>query len=278
MAQRTPRCFEAQSVSRFEDSGAQAAVSSEDGPSEVEDHEVRGCIKGVGARAIRSPCMSGRSSQEGQDGEFSESRDTSSRPPEVSCGSECSARGFFGSLGARRCRRTESSRGRVGEGPCTSYSRSSEQRMDECEKYYERAAKRLEKAKESVGKVQTQREEELAEGKRRMEVLRAEVAAQPVPHPTIPGHVAQLEGDLRQSHRLVTEEISTEISLKERIEFLMQEVAALKVRVPVSGSGGPDTALVPVSRTGSALMSDFIEEADKKRPRVTEGGSGPCAS
>ena len=43
----------------------------------------------------------------------------------------------------------------------------------------------------------------------------------------------------------------------------MQEVAALKVRVPVSGSGGAETALVPVSRTGSALMSDLIEEADK---------------
>ena len=63
------------------------------------------------------------------------------------------------------------------------------QRLDECEKYCERAAKRLEKAKESVGealKVQVQREEELAEGKRRMEALRAEAAAQPVP-PTIPG-------------------------------------------------------------------------------------------
>ena len=41
------------------------------------------------------------------------------------------------------------------------------QRLDECEKYGERAAKRFEKAKASVGevlKVQTQREEELAEG------------------------------------------------------------------------------------------------------------------
>ena len=125
MAQRTPRCFEAQSVSRFEDSGAQAAVSSEDRPSEVEDHEVRGCIEGVGARAIRSPCMSGRSSQEGQDGEFGVSR--YQQPPSggVCCGSECqncSARGFFGSFGARRCRRTESSRGcveKAKESPCT---------------------------------------------------------------------------------------------------------------------------------------------------------------
>ena len=137
------------------------------------------------------------------------------------------------------------------------------QRLDECEKYCERAAKRLEKAKESVGealKVQTQREEELAEGKRRLEVLRAEAAAQPVPQPTIPGtdelshlrtHYAQLVGDLRQSHQLATEKISTEISLKERIDLLMQEVAALKVRVPVSGSGGAEMALVPVSRTGS---------------------------
>ena len=193
--------------------------------------------------------------------EGSEFRDT---PPEVSL-AECknsSARGFIGSPVAER-RVLEDAlakvRARATVAPVG-------QRLDECEKYCERAAKRLEKAKETVGealKVQTQQEEELAEGKRRLEVLRAEAAAQPVPQPTI--------------HRLATEKISTEISFKEQIDLLMQEVAALKVRVPVSGSGGAETALVPVSR-GSALMSDLIEEADKKRPRVTEGGSGPCAS
>ena len=51
-----------------EDSGAQTAVSSKDGPSEVEDHEARGCIDGVGAGTVGSPCEFGRSSQKGQDG------------------------------------------------------------------------------------------------------------------------------------------------------------------------------------------------------------------
>ena len=141
---------------------------------------------------------------------FSESRDTSSRPPEVSV-AEANAKivrleGSLAALGPddvaeRRVLEDAKVRARAAVAPVG-------QRLDECEKYCERAAKRLEKAKESVGealKVQAQREEELAEEKRRMEVLRAEAAAQPVPQPTIPGtdelshlrsHVAQLEGDI----------------------------------------------------------------------------------
>ena len=64
------------------------------------------------------------------------------------------------------------------------------QRLDECEKFCERAVKRVEKAQEAVAealKVQTQREAELAEGKRQLEGLRAEAAAQPVPQPVIQG-------------------------------------------------------------------------------------------
>ena len=93
-----------------------------------------------------------------------------------------------------------------------------------CEKYCERAAKRTEKAKESVGealKVQTQREEELSEGKRRLEEPKLrpnQFCSHQSQGPTscrICGvNVAQLEGDLRQSHRLATEKISTETSLK----------------------------------------------------------------
>ena len=180
----TQRFFEAQSVSHFEDSGAQAAVSSQDRPSEVEDHEVGGPW---GQTMLQRSVHELQSLQWGQ-------------------------------------------------------------RLDECEKYCERAAKRLEKAKENVG--------EVFEGANSTRGA-AEAAAQPVPQPTIPGtdeltqmrsHVAQLEA---------------EISLKERIDLLMQEVAALKVRVPISGSGA-ETALVPVSRTGSALMSDLIEEGQTR--------------
>ena len=63
----------------------------------------------------------------------------------------------------------------------------------------------------------------MAEGKRRLEGLRPEAAAQPAPQPVIPGtdelthlwsHVAQLEGDLRQSHQFATEKISAETSPK----------------------------------------------------------------
>ena len=108
--------------------------------------------------------------------------------------------------------------------------------------------------------------------------------SQPVQQPTNPGtdelthlrtHVAQLEGDLWQRHRLATEKISAETSLKRRIDLLMQEIAALKARVPApaSRSGVTKLALVPVSRSGSALMSDLIEEAEKKRPRVHGEGA-----
>ena len=88
------------------------------------------------------------------------------------------------------------------------------QRLDECEKCCELAAKRLEKAQEVVTeglKAQTLREEELAEGKRRLAVLRAEGAVQPAPEPpSCPGtdelthlrrQVAQMEGELRQTRQ-----------------------------------------------------------------------------
>ena len=141
------------------------------------------------------------------------------------------------------------------------------QRLDECEKFCERAAKRAEKAQEAVAealKVQTQREEELAEGKRRLEAFRAEAAAHSVPQPIIPltdelthlrSHVAQLEGDLRQSHQSATEKISAETSLKQQVELLLQEVAALKVRVPgpAPGSVATEMALVPVARSGCRI-------------------------
>ena len=57
------------------------------------------------------------------------------------------------------------------------------QRLDEYKKYCEGATKRLEKAQEVVCEALkvTQREEELAEGKRRLEALQSEAAAQPVP-------------------------------------------------------------------------------------------------
>ena len=152
---------EAHSVSRFE-AGAQA-VSSKDGPSEVEDHETRGCIDGFGAGTVGSPCEFGRSSQDGGPRFLRHHQ-----PPSggISCRGECedcSAREFIGSSRSRmRWRR--------------SVHEQSSQRMNYCE----HVAKRLEKAQEVVCealKVQSQREEELAEGKRRLEGLQSEAAA-----------------------------------------------------------------------------------------------------
>ena len=213
--------------------------------------------------------------------EVPESRETTSRPPEASL-----AEATLGPDDITERRVLEDALAKV---RARAIVAPVGQRLDECKKYCERAAKRLEKAQEVVCealKVQTQREEELAEGKRRLEAHQSEAAAQPVPVPqhTVPGtdelthlrsHVAQLEGDLRQSHRLATEKISAETSLKQRIDLLTQEVAALKVRVPApaSGSGATEMALVPVSKSGSALMSDLFEEADKKRPRVQGEGA-----
>ena len=174
----------------------------------------------------RRPCEFGRCSQKNEDGGFCGVRDTISLPSEASL-AEANTKiarleGSLAVLGpddiAER-RVLEDARAVIA--PVW-------QRLDECRKCCERAAKLLEKAQEVVCealKVQIQREEELAEGKRRLEALQSEAAAQPVPvpQPTVPGtdelthlrsHVAQLEGDLRQSHQLATEKISAESSLK----------------------------------------------------------------
>ena len=125
VAQCTPGGTEAQSVSRFE-AGAQAAAFFEGGPTDVEDHEVRGCVEGVGAGTVGSPHVFGGSSQEGQDGGFNRvSRHHQSPTRGVSCRSECengSSPGFSGSVGSRRHCGKSCSRGCVGEGPCTSHS------------------------------------------------------------------------------------------------------------------------------------------------------------
>ena len=142
MAQRTPRCFEAQSVSRFEDSGAQAA----DGPSEVEDHEVRGCIEGVGARAIRSPCLSGRSSQAALKRCLLRKRMRKLFGSKVLWQFWSQTMSQNGELSRTRWRRS------VHELQSLQWGNS-----DECEKYCERAAKRFEKAKESVGEASPSR-------------------------------------------------------------------------------------------------------------------------
>ena len=109
-------------------------------------------------------------------------------------------------------------------------------------------------------KAQTLREEELAEGKR------------PCPGTDELTHlrrqVAQMEGELRQSHRAVSEKSLVESTLKQQVEHLMQEVAVLRDRVPpVVGTEVQETGLVTaVPRSGSARM----EETDKKRLRITD--------
>ena len=214
------------------------------------------------------------------------SRDVSSRPPDVSV-AEANAKvarleGSLAVLGPddveeRRVLEEALSKVRV-----RATVAPVGQRLDECEKYCERAVKRLEKAQEVVTealKAQTVREEELAEGKRRLAVLQAEAAAQPAPEPPCPGtdelthlrrQVAQMEGELRQSHRAVSEKSLVESTLKQQVEHLMQEVAALRGRVPpVVGTEVQETGLVTaVLRSRSARM----EETDKKRLRITDVG------
>ena len=143
------------------------------------------------------------------------------------------------------------------------------QRLDECEKYCERVVKRLEKAQEVVTealKAQTLREEELAEGKRPLAVLRAKTDE--LTH--LRRQVAQMEGELRQSHRAISEKSLVESTLKQQVEQLMQEVAALRDRVPpVVGTEVQETGLVTaIPRSGSARM----EETEKKRHRITDVG------
>ena len=242
-----------------------AAAFIEGGPIEVEDHEVRGCVEGVGAGTVGSPHEFGGSSQEGQDGGFNRvSRHHQSPTRGVSCRSKCENISFQGSLAAlgpddiAEWRVLEDALAKV---RARAIVAPVGQRLDECEKFFERAAKRVEKAQEAVAealKVQSWQREEGVGGGGSVVWKFSEPKS----------HVAQLEGDLRQSHRLATEKISAETSLKQLVELLMQEVAALKVRVrsPASGSGATEMALVQVARSGSALMSDLIEEADKKRP------------
>ena len=153
------------------------------------------------------------------------------------------------------------------------------QRLDECEKYCERAVKRLEKAQEVVTealKAQTFREEELAEGKRRLAVLRAEAAAHPAPEqPSCPGtdelthlrrQVAQMEGELRQSHRAVSEKSVVESTLKQQVEHLMQE--GRSVVGSCAASRWDRSSRNGINGQGSARM----EETDKKRLRITDVG------
>ena len=207
------------------------------------------------------------------------SRDVSSRPPDVSV-AEANAKvvRLEGSLAALRPHDVEERR--VHEEALSKVRVRATvapvgQRLDECEKYCERAAKRLEKAQEVVTE---------ALKAHRLAVLRAEAAAQPAPeNPSCPGtdelthlrrQVEQMEGELRQSHRAVSEKSVVENTLKQQVEHLMQEVAALRDRVPpVVGTEVQETALVTaVPRSGSARM----EETDKKRLRITDvGGASP---
>ena len=79
-----------------------------------------------------------------------------------------------------------------------------------------------------------------------------------------------MEGELRQSHRAVSEKSVVENTLKQQVEHLMQEFAALRDRVPpVVGTEVQETALVTaVPRSGSARMV----ETDLKRLRITDVG------
>ena len=179
----TPGYFEAQSSSHFEDSGAQAAVSSKDGPSEVEDLEVRGCMKELEQEQSDRACLKEALKNAKTEG-FLESRDTSSSPPEVSL-AEANAKtvrveGSLAVLGPDDVAERRVLEDALAKVRARATVAPVGPRLDECDKYCERAAKRFEKAQEVVSealKVQIQREEELAEGKRRLEVLRVEAAA-----------------------------------------------------------------------------------------------------
>ena len=76
----------AQSVSRFE-AGAQAAVKGE--PVDLEDHEARDCIEGLGTRTVGSAHVFGGSSQEGQDGGFRVSKCLFSPTRGLGCRRKC---------------------------------------------------------------------------------------------------------------------------------------------------------------------------------------------
>ena len=132
-----------------------------------------------------------------------ESRDTTSRPPEASL-AEANAKivrleGSLAALGPDDIAERRVLEDALAKVRARAIIAPVGQRLDECKKCCERAAKRLEKAQEVV-----------------CEAL------------NLRSHVAQLEGDLRQSHRLATEKISAETSLKQRIDLLMQEVASFE--------------------------------------------------
>ena len=135
------------------------------------------------------------------------------------------------------------------------------QRLDEYKKCCEGATKRLEKAQEAC--VRSIEGDSTRGGVGRRETLfgsspiRSRCSTSSVPQFTVPGtdelthlrsHVAQLEGDLRQSHQLATEKISAGSSHARGCSF--------------EGPRANTTfwvALVPVSKSsGSALMSNLI--------------------
>ena len=202
-----------------------------------------------------------------------ESRDTTSRPPEASL-AEANAKisrleGSLAALGPDDIAERRVLEDALAKVRARAIVAPVGQRLDECEKYCEQrgtgsCVRSIEGADSTRGRVGK------GETLFGSSPIRSRCQPVPVPQPTDPGtdelthlrsHVAQLEGDLRQSHWLAIEKISVETSLKQRIDLLMQEVTALKV-----------TSL-PVSRSGSALLSDLIEEADKKRTRVHGEGA-----
>ena len=69
--------------------------------------------------------------------------------------------------------------------------------------------------------------------------------------------VAQMGGELRQSHRTVSEKSLVESTLKQPVEHLMQEVAALRDRVPPVVGTDQETGLVTaIPRSGSVRMEE----------------------
>ena len=181
------------------------------------------------------------------------SRDVSSRPPDVSV-AEANAKvvrleGSLAVLGPDARRRTASSRGGIVEGPG---SRDSGARGAAVGRVREVLRTGSEAPRESTRSCDrgfegtNSQRGGAAEGKRRLAVLRAEAAAQPAPEPHAQGptrlthlrrQVAQMEGELRQSHRAVSEKSLVESTLKQQVEHLMQEVAALRGSCAASRRG-----------------------------------------
>ena len=137
-------------------------------------------------------------------------------------------------------------------------------------------------------KAQTQRVEELAERQRRLVALRAEAAAQPAPNPPNDARDRRV-GPIAETGRADGRRVEVESPSSfgeehggEQFETSSRTAhvggASLRDRAEFGGTGVRETALVPVvPRSRSVLMSDLIEEADKKRFRVTEVGGAPPA-